>query len=388
MGPWVPSRKTLLVGAGALVLVVLVAVLLTRGDGRSLTIERGDGSAFPLRGSLADDRDAIDDALAAWKDGRGAAANGRAARVSGAAVHLLYAGRAGDRDVVLVRQGTRLIAMHRPLDRDWVVGAARERFDAFDGSPVGIDDAILLPAGDWTYVPLRARGSRPQTADGLISTGAAVGGELEPGFVLQGSQPARDQLGKVYDTQAGLFRVDADDYRRITAASRRPGSLTAIHAALVESDRAEAVDGTRLRAMDVLWTGRLPGVPHAAVVLRGDPHRLGLGLVRDPDAFVSSAESVDLGSLTAPLGARRRELVDPPYVGAAYAGGGDEPVTLVAAATGEVDRIELLVGTRRVTRPGPVAIIPADWDPATADAVVLGRTARGAVVAPLVPGSP
>jgi hypothetical protein len=62
-------------------------------------------------------------------------------------------------------------------------------------------------------------------------------------------------------------------------------------------------------------------------------------------------------------------------------------VTLVAAATARVDRIAFLVGTRRFTRPGPVAVVPADRDSATTDAVVVGRTTGGAVVAPLVPRS-
>jgi DNA-binding transcriptional regulator YdaS (Cro superfamily) len=35
-----------------------------------------------------------------------------------------------------------------------------------------------------------------------------------------------------------------------------------------------------------------------------------------------------------------------------------------------------------------VAVAPVDWDPATTDAVVLGRTAGGDVIAPLVPREP
>lgn len=42
-------------------------------------------------------------------------------------------GRIGERGVVVVSQGRRLIAMHEPLDRGWVVGAAKAGFDAFDG---------------------------------------------------------------------------------------------------------------------------------------------------------------------------------------------------------------------------------------------------------------
>jgi hypothetical protein len=79
-----PSRKIVLLGAGALALLVVLVVLVARGGGGpSFKVERGDGSEFPLRGSLADDHGAIDGALQAWKDGRGSAADSRAARVSG-----------------------------------------------------------------------------------------------------------------------------------------------------------------------------------------------------------------------------------------------------------------------------------------------------------------
>ncbi len=131
---------------------------------------------------------------------------------------------------------------------------------------------------------------------------------------------------------------------------------------------------------------KLPGVSQAAVVARGNPDRLGLGLVDDPDAFVSSAASVSLGSETGPLGARRRDSYHPPQVGAAYVVDKDNrPQTLVAAATGPVDHFEFLVGTRSFTRPGPIALVPVDWDTSSTDAIVLGRTKSGAVVTPLAP---
>ena len=40
------------------------------------------------------------------------------------------------------------------------------------------------------------------------------------------------------------------------------------------------------------------------------------------------------------------------------------------------------VGTRRFTRAAPVAVVPVDWDPLTTNAVVVGRTRGGAVIAP------
>ena len=124
----------------------------------------------------------------------------------------------------------------------------------------------------------------------------------------------------------------------------------------------------------MLWTGKLPGASQAAIVARANPERLGLGVVDDPDAVLGGA-SLSLGSKTGPLGARRGDTPDPPQVGAAYLVGDDNrPQTLVAAATGPVDHLEFIVGTRTFTRPGPIAFVPVDWDTASTDAVVLGRT--------------
>jgi hypothetical protein len=378
------SRKTLLLGTGALVLVAFVLVR-TIGGGPSPTVERGDGSQFPLRGSLAGDRGAIDDALDAWKAHRGGPGRSRTARVSDADVHLLYAGRIGNGGVVLIRQGDRLIKVQEDTGRGWYVGAATEDFDPFDGVPVAIGGVVLLPAGgDWRYLPLRARGERPLTVDGLVGTGWDLG-DLDPGMVIEDIQPVRNRLTKVFDTTAGLFNVDPESQRRIVDASRHPGELMAIHAALGDDRRVFS----GFRSLDVLWTGRLPSVRQAAVVARSDADRLGLGLVRDPDDLVSSAESVGLGSRTSPLGAARRDSPDPPWVGAAYVGGvASQPESLIAAATPAIDRIEFLVGTRRFTRSGPVAIVPVGWDAQKTDAVVVGRTRGGAVIAPLVPQSP
>ena len=134
----VPSRKTVLLGAGALVLIVLAVVLFTGGGGPLPTIERGDGSQFPLRGSLADDQGAIDDAIDAWKDGRGVNEDNNVARVSKADVHVLYAGEIADRSVVVIEQSDRVINIFRPSDGDWSVGDATTGFDPTDGSPIDL----------------------------------------------------------------------------------------------------------------------------------------------------------------------------------------------------------------------------------------------------------
>jgi hypothetical protein len=364
-----PSRKTLLLGAGALVLIVIAVVLLRGGGGPSPTVERGDGSQFPLRGSLAENQGAIDDAIAAWEDD---------GHVSDADVHVLYAGAIEDRSVVVIRQADRVSTIQQ-LDDAWSVGATTRGFDPFDGSPLDLNDLILLPAGDWTWLPLVHDPSPPRTLDGLVDGGA----ELEPGFAVE--KGGAGDLGSLYDVDAGLFRIDGGNYDKVLAASQHPGGLLAIHAALTGEDE-KLLPNADVRTFDVLWTGKVPGAPQAAVVARENPERLGLGLVDDPTDSSFGAGSLSLGSDTGPLGARRRDDFKTPQVGATYVVDEDNrPQTLVAAAAGPVDHLEFLVGARRFTRPGPIAIVPVDWDTSTTDAVVVGRSRSGDVIAPLVP---
>jgi hypothetical protein len=49
--------------------------------------------------------------------------------------------------------------------------------------------------------------------------------------------PQRDRITKVYDTAAGMFRVDAANRRRIMDAARVRGRLMAIHAALAGGEK-------------------------------------------------------------------------------------------------------------------------------------------------------
>lgn len=66
------------------------------------------------------------------------------------------------------------------------------------------------------------------------------------------------------------------------------------------------------------------------------------------------------------------------------------PTLLLLAGDRSVRSFELLVGTRRITRPGPVAVVRAPWRSPegsrrfdrTTDVVLFGRTANGAVVRP------
>ncbi len=112
-------------------------------------------------------------------------------RVGKEDVHVLYAGKLGDDTVVLIRQGDRVIPIEQRSDSDWNVGGVATGVDPVDGSPIDLNDRILLPTGDWTWLPLRHDPYSPRIVDGLIDGGA----ELKPGFAIQ--KGATNDLGRL-----------------------------------------------------------------------------------------------------------------------------------------------------------------------------------------------
>jgi hypothetical protein len=363
---WCVAKRRVFIGAGVALAIVVALYVIGRDPNPDLKIERGE-AAFPLRGSLADEDAVIEAALEGWKEHRGAAGKSKTARVEpDEEVTLLYAGKVAGRQIVVLSQRRRIIALHDENDLGWVVGGARDGFDAFDAAPVTLDNAILLPSGDWQNLPLQASDDA-QNVDGLI----AGDGELDDALVLETREPSPAEQGKLFDTVAGTLRIDAATHRKLLAAQRVPGRLTAVHAALGEAHDPEAQRDQQ--TLDMLWFGKILDAQSAVVGLDG-PRALGLGSVDDPDGLISSAYARDLGSRSSPLGGGG--------VGAEYVEDDARRVLVVAGAP-VADTLEVLAGDKRITRPGPVAVVPVDWDPREVEAVVYGRTKDGAVVAPL-----
>jgi hypothetical protein len=147
------------------------------------------------------------------------------------------------------------------------------------------------------------------------------------------------------------------------------GAEGAERIALQVDDEQNAGDGLRASrgpAMGAAYVRRMPDAPDGDTAGSADPAD---GIGSSGDAGTGGTDgSDDAGDAPVEPG----------------------PTLLLLAGDRAVRSFELLVGTRRITRPGPVAVVRAPWQSPdgsrrfgrTTDVVLFGRTAGGAVVRP------
>jgi hypothetical protein len=399
-----PSRRIL---AGlALIAVVIVAVVIVRSGGddepASETVRGLRG--FPVRGSLAGDRGAIDAAVAEWReeiaddagdddDDDDPEERARTARRPDADddVAVLFIGRADDREDVAILESRGLVAQleRRRGAEGWFLHAERLREEDFRGEfPIAVGDAILVPEGTaWTYVDAGFSTGFENTGDGLFRDSGGLSGQ---GFLLP-QTPGRE-LVPIQVTGVGPRSLRRDDYEALTAALH-DGFGRSIWLAAAQAESALTDDADDVRppddppALSVLWTGRVPDYAHAAAVLQGDGFggqraaALGYGDTPGPEA---RSEDKDEGSVALGSADRGRGTQPPDtFTAGAYAHFHDFPY-LVLAGAGSVKTLHAFVGDQEVTRKAPLAVIDArrfSSDDGT-DTVIFGRTADGRVIAP------
>src|SRR4051812_1612189 len=154
------SLRRLLAGLALLAGVLIVIVVLRGGgDDPEGTTERGL-RGFPVRGSLANDTDAIDGAVAAWRkkikkdeedkdDDRDAEQRARDARRPDPDddVAVLWIGRVDDDDVAILE--SRGLAAEVTRDHGlggWFLSGERLRYEDFRGEyAIAVGDSILTP---------------------------------------------------------------------------------------------------------------------------------------------------------------------------------------------------------------------------------------------------
>ncbi|MCW2995940.1 MAG: hypothetical protein JWQ18_3435, partial [Conexibacter sp.] len=179
------------------------------------------------------------------------------------------------------------------------------------------------------------------------------------------------------------------------------GGARALYLAAQEGQRAladaakaapQTQDLRKLQGLQVVWTGRLPGRPHAAVVAqgRGSAESVALGygkqggrnqVNRDPK---EGAQLLGFGDAGLAGSNTEGDVVAGTYVEL------DKLPYLVLAGTG-AKTLHALVGSREITRSGPVAVVPAipllPIDTNTQpDTVIYGRDDQGKVIASLATG--
>ena len=409
-----PIRVRFAVAAIAVLVAALVVVLLLRGYGEE---ERPDGriseggAGFALRGSLASDEAAIDAAVSAWRDrpekkadDDDEAANDTPDPLAGRRpesdddVDVLWAGNV-DRytDVAILHSAEVVAALERRPDGEWHIEdeVRHERLD----TPVCRSASATgssRPDGQWRGVRV-GRGLGPkEVADGLFR----ADGLDDEGFVLPEDRGG-ERLG-LYVVDAGARLIEPRALEALEAAIA-DGQGRAVYQAAYAAEQpltAEAERGTATRELmappmlEVLWTGRLEGRPHAAVIAQESAYRrslaLGFGEVptdeeveraeteEERDADKAGSELLGYGRAELGRGGRRG------LFGGAYVELDRFPYLVVAGR--DLASLHVLVGDREITRRGPVAVLDAlaFGEPGKRpDTVIYGRTAGGEVVAPL-----
>lgn len=371
-------------------LAALVAFLVTGcGGGGETKVVRGDAAAgFPLRGSLKGDSGAMQDAVSAWRARKGSGADEPGQGIDGeAAVTVLWAGHVPDREVVVASQNDRVATIERPSGGDWAVRRVQRAARRRGSGPLGTGEAVLVPAGaGWRYVDADFERSDQAIVDGLVVKTGTLGTTLGNGFVLPAAAPA--VRAAIFVQAVGPRMVAPRTLAAIERTVAARGAI-ALWQAVAAPDKGTSAAARRVPAtppeLRVVWTGRLPGVPTAAVVAESDGPSLSLGF-----ADQGSADSAIAGSQVLGRGRGRTDPSTPSgaLVAGRYVQTDPSGTKLLLAGVG-VRTLTAVVGRRRISRRAPFALIDAPWgdDASTApDTTISGRTAGGRVVAPLRDG--
>lgn len=417
-----PATRAAL-GAALVVVVLLGGWLLLRGDdGPTLRLELGT-DAYPLRGERAGDRELLRTAAQEWiADARDEDRDIPLPGVGGDEVEVaaLWAGRRGDYDVVILEAGgTAAMLTHRRQDgQPWLTETTSGFAAPSRPGPIAFSDGVLVPPRVRATFRRASAAPGPAVAehDGLWT---GQGDPFLPAGVLvlpdgmpaaTGSDP-RSPLAVLHADRVVVRQIDAQ-LRTWLSRTATDGDVRLLLAAGTEqrSGPDDAGPFWRLR----LVGGRVASGFGTALVLA----REWAGLTGSRATVLLAAAGADDvangrdgTAIDLDLAAQEQDRGEVeearPTIAAGYVvavpdepeGGADPsratssrrtPMLLVAG-TSTVARVEVLVGRRRIERPGPIALIPASWLPddpqgtRPPDAVVIGRTADGTIVAPASP---
>ena len=398
-------KPTRVAAAAAVAVLVLLAVVLLRGGdddrGRKGEIVRGASHrGFPLRGSLAKDEDAIAGAVDRWRQVVAKRSESDEDRTfhgpdANDDVTVLWAGRVDERDTVMLEGGDLVAELTRQGQLGWgVAGTSLRDSDGTRDVPVAAGHSIVVPddGARWQYVNAdRFSSGDALIADGLVSTISST----PKGFVLpERADAASEGQTEIYLTGIGGRLLASPhafgDLRKALTGGNARAVWLAANAGqrylteLAEDDRRRALRAPQ--PLRIVWTGKLPKRPHAAIVEQGRSSAQSVALghgeaAGEQDANEDATEGENL------LGFGTDGLSGSNRGGAVVAGSFislDDVPYLVLAGIG-VKTIHALVGDRELVRSGPAAIIPAaplarTTPPAT---VIYGRAADGDVIAPL-----
>lgn len=400
-------RRWLLGGLALAVVLVLGVLLLTGGssDEPKLTVAYGARAAgFPLRGKLAHDTKAIRAAAKAWLADDARRDSGRVLdHEEDVEMRALWAGRVRGTKVVILAQRNHAALVELGSDKHFHVQDVEPIRDDDDPCVVEFGQAVLVDTqADAAFLPAIVRADEVAPLDGLWVTAAPGVLVLRAGLRRLQQQDRTAPAAVVVSNRPSTWLIDRALQARLVPWSARggfapPASQRLVAAATVDSEREQAqwdhtTDPPKLR---LVQDRSLPVVGPTMILTAGPPSfdgrdrvlaAHGGSLVRGRD----KAERMLLGD-----GSRDDSNLAYAEHGQALAAaivdGGTRGLSVLVAGGPEIETIEVLTGRRRVTRPGPVAVVPvpeatdlrAGEPPRPrGDLAVLGRTRAGTVVVP------
>ncbi len=258
--------------------------------------------------------------------------------------------------------------MQRGGGRDWYASGESSRdSDRTTGMPVGTSNFVVVPTGErWRSVDASDSSGLSEVGDGLFS----VSSSEQEGFVLpeSGAGSGDDQVS-IYVAGVGGRFMSPEAFAGLEDALAA-GYARALWAATDEAQRNVDNEVKRLPTvprelrtpppLEVVWTGRLPDHPQAAIIAqgRGRAQALALGYAAPPDEEDSNDDFI-VGAQLLGFGDPGRSSFDASETAVAgeYVELDDVPY-LVLAGTG-VETLHALVGDREVSRRAPAAVIDA-----------------------------
>jgi len=409
--------------AGVLVVLVVLAVVLFAGgssDDPELKVINGAAAAgFPLRGDLARDSKAIQAAADAWlaHDGRQAGDSGVLDNDGDVEMRALWAGRLRDTKTVMLAGNDHAALVEVEPDDAASVQAVVKIRAADDPRVVVFDRAVLVDTkADPTFMSAVVRGPDVAPRDGLwVTTGPDARPSLPAGaLVLRGGLLRSLSSGErtppaavIHSNPSSTWLIDATLQIKLVPGSQAfsPQAhqrLVAATTAAVEGENAgwnPISDPPELRFVQDL---PLPVLGTTMVLTAQSRTGRNRVLAARGGSLVAGKDAADPLGLADDTGDDSGDNdnagygVDGPAFAAAIIDRGtpEDPnrdLSVFVAGSSQIETIEVLTGRERVTRPGPVAVVPLPaptgpraGEPARprGDLAVLGRTRAGTLVVP------
>ncbi|MFA4927020.1 MAG: hypothetical protein WC558_00780 [Patulibacter sp.] len=411
--PRIPTGRTAMVVLAATLALTLAGC---GDDGQEIELVRGAPDAgFPLRGDLANDRDALIDAAEEWveededSDDRSVLDDDRELKITA-----LWAGRVNDEDFAVLASDGHAALVGRPDTRDahWNLRKTVSIREDYDPGVVAFSTAILLPEKTRSSPMLAEAGARRiKETDGLLHVSGPYAAELPSGVLYlpdgvprrrdRSTEPSPVIVRTGTDGIAALRTVGPSLRSRLQPGTDAfdPSALRRFVAATTDVPGRGVERFGDPPVVDLVRDAPIPGVGPAMLIrsarsptTSSERPSVALGMSGSSPADADEATTLLLGGSGA---------VDDPYRAAsgpalgvgvveratrdqALTGAGPAPL-LVVAGDDDVASIEVQAGSRRWSGPGPILTVPISWNrgrKSDTDFVVLGRDADGRLIAP------